>query len=131
SDLALKRRPLTMFVVCASAHWEGYMTKSSVPDRARLNASLKEMVRRILVTGHPQKIILFGSRARGDARPDSDYDLLLIEPSDQSRYRRALVGLAPAKDILVWTPEEVAEWREVPNAFITAALSEGVVLYEQ
>ncbi|MFZ1239525.1 MAG: nucleotidyltransferase domain-containing protein [Anaerolineae bacterium] len=113
------------------------MTKSSVPDRARLNASLKEMVRRILVTGHPQKIILFGSRARGDARPDSDYDLLLIEPSDQSRYRRAardrraLVGLAPAKDILVWTPEEVAEWREVPNAFITAALSEGVVLYEQ
>ncbi|MFZ1475447.1 MAG: nucleotidyltransferase domain-containing protein [Anaerolineae bacterium] len=37
------------------------------------------MVRRILVTGHPQKIILFGSRARGDAQPDSDYDLLLIE----------------------------------------------------
>lgn len=32
---------------------------------------------------------------------------------------------------LRWTPEEVAEWREVPNAFITAALSEGVVLYEQ
>jgi predicted nucleotidyltransferase len=113
------------------------MAKSSVPDRAKLNASLKEMVRRILVTGHPQKIILIGSRARGDARPDSDYDLLLIEPSDQpryrraARYRRALVGLAPAKDILVWTPEEVAEWREVPNAFITSALSEGVVLYEQ
>ena len=76
------------------------------------------------------------ARARGDARPDSDYDLLLIEPSDRpryrraARYRRALVGLAPAKDILVWTPEEVAEWREVPNAFITAALSEGMVLYE-
>ncbi len=65
------------------------------------------------------------------------YDLLLIEPSGQpryrraARYRRALVGLAPAKDILVWTPEEVAEWREVPNAFITTALNEGLVLYEQ
>ena len=70
------------------------MTKSSVPDRARLNASLKEMVRRILVTGHPQKIILFGSRARGDARPDSDYDLLLIEPSDQSRDGRAIGPMA-------------------------------------
>jgi predicted nucleotidyltransferase len=113
------------------------MAKSRAPERARVDTSLKEMVHRILATGNPQKIILFGSRARGDARPDSDYDLLLIEPSDlpryrrAARYRRALIGLAPAKDILVWTPEEVAEWREVPNAFITAALSEGVVLYEQ
>ena len=102
-----------------------------------MDTSLQEMIHRILAAGNPQKIILFGSRARGDARPDSDYDLLLIEASDlprfkrAARYRRALVGLAPAKDILVWTPEEVAEWREVPNAFITAALSEGVVLYEQ
>lgn len=113
------------------------MAGSGVAERARLDASLKEMVHRIRATGNPQKIVLFGSRARGDARPDSDYDLLLIEPSDQpryrraARYRRALVGLASAKDILVWTPEEVAEWREVPNAFMTAALSEGMVLYEQ
>jgi len=113
------------------------MAKSRAPECVTLDASLKEMVHRILATGNPQKIILFGSRARGDARPDSDYDLLLIELSDQpryrraARYRRALAGLAAAKDILVWTPEEVAEWREVPNAFITAALSEGVVLYER
>jgi uncharacterized protein len=95
------------------------------------------MIRRILATGHPQKIILFGSRARGEARLDSDYDLLLIEPSDlprykrSARYRRALVGVVPAKDILVWTPEEVAEWHEVPHAFITTVVREGMVLYEQ
>jgi predicted nucleotidyltransferase len=95
------------------------------------------MIRRILATGQPTKIILFGSRARGEARPDSDYDLLLIEPSDlprykrAARYRRALLGVAPAKDILVWTPEEVAEWQNVPNAFITTVVREGVVLYEQ
>jgi uncharacterized protein len=95
------------------------------------------MIRRILATGQPQKIILFGSRARGEARPDSDYDLLLIEPSAlprykrAARYRRALVGVAPAKDILVWTPEEVAEWCNVPNAFITTVMREGLVLYEQ
>ena len=103
----------------------------------QIDAQLNEMVRRILTAGSPQKIVLFGSRARGHARPDSDYDLLLIEPSEQprhrraARYRRALVGLASAEDILVWTPEEVAEWRDVPNAFITEALREGVVLYER
>jgi predicted nucleotidyltransferase len=99
--------------------------------------TLKQIVQRILMVGNPQKIILFGSRARGDARPDSDYDLLAIESSDlprhkrATRYRRALVGVCPAKDILVWTPEEVAEWRNVPNAFITTALREGIVLYER
>ena len=107
--------------------------KSQAPH---MDASLQEMIHRILAAGNPQKIILFGSRARGDARPDSDYDLLLIEPSDlprykrAARYRRALVGLAPAKDILVWTPEEVAEWRDVPNAFITGVVREGIVLHE-
>jgi len=95
------------------------------------------MIRRILAVGEPQKIVLFGSRARGDARADSDYDLLLVEPSvlprhkRAARYRRALTGLAGAKDILVWTPEEVAQWRDVPNAFVTAAVQEGVVLYER
>ncbi len=113
------------------------MVRSNVPEREWLDPSLREMVRRLLAVGSPQKIILFGSRARGDARPDSDYDLLLIEPSDlprhrrAARYRRALIGLAPGKDILVWTPQEVAEWSEVPNAFITCALKEGIVLYEQ
>jgi len=113
------------------------MPKSKTIRQTKVDAALQEMIQRITTTGNPQKIILFGSRARGDARPDSDYDLLLIEPSDQprhrraARYRRALIGLAPAKDILVWTPEEVAEWRDVPNAFITAAINEGIVLYEQ
>ena len=95
------------------------------------------MLQRILRAGDPQKVVLFGSRARGNARPDSDYDLLVIESSSQPRtkraakYRRALTGVYPAKDIVVWTPEEVAEWRDVPNAFVTAALSEGIVLYER
>ena len=45
------------------------MAGSGVTERARLDASLKEMVHRIRATGNPQKIVLFGSRARGDARP--------------------------------------------------------------
>jgi predicted nucleotidyltransferase len=98
---------------------------------------LGEIVQPILKVGNPQKIVLFGSRARGEARPDSDYDILIVEPSTLPRYkravayRRALTGLALAKDIVVWTPEEVAEWRNVPNAFSTTALNEGIVLYER
>jgi len=107
------------------------------PGRPRSDVVVQEMVQRILKAGNPQKVVLFGSRARGDARPDSDYDLLVIESSSQPRYKRAakyrrvLTGVCPAKDIIVWTPEEVAEWRNVPNAFITTALNEGVVLYER
>lgn len=98
---------------------------------------LDDMIQRILAAGNPQKILLFGSRASGKARADSDYDLLLIEPSTlprykrAARYRRALIGAAPAKDILVWTPAEVEAWSGVPNAFITTVMREGVVLYEE
>ena len=48
-----------------------------------------------------------------------------------ARHRRALIGLAGAKDILVWTSDEVTLWRDVPYAFVTTAVQEGVVLYER
>ena len=97
---------------------------------------LDGIVARILAVGTPRRIVLFGSHARGDMRPDSDLDLLIIEESDlprfkrAARYRKALLGFFPAKDIVVWTPEEIREWRGVPNAFITTILSEGKVLHE-
>lgn len=97
---------------------------------------LEEIVHRLLSEATPQKIVLFGSRNRRDAHPDSDYDLLIVEQSELPRYkraakyRRALRGLHIAKDIVVWTPEEIKAWRSVPNAFITRILREGRVLYE-
>ena len=96
---------------------------------------LNELVRRVLSVGSPHKIVLFGSRGRGDARPDSDLDLLILEDSELPRYQRSpryyhvLTGLFPSKDIVVYTPEEVQEWSGVPNAFVTVALREGRILY--
>jgi predicted nucleotidyltransferase len=97
---------------------------------------LRELVRRVLSVGSPRKIVLFGLHAAGRARPDSDLDVLIVEESSlprykrSARYRRALCGLFPAKDIVVWTPAEIEEWRVVQYAFITTILATGKVLYE-
>ncbi len=89
---------------------------------------------RVLLVGDPDQIVLFGSRTRGDARRDFDPDLLVVEPSDlprfrrPTRYRHALRELRPSKDLIVWTPEEVADGSNVPNAFIADAPGEARVL---
>ena len=96
-----------------------------------------DIVRRIVETAQPEKIILFGSRARGDARPNSDFDLLVIKESDEPGYRRdaplyvALAGLNVPVDVMVYTPEEVTDWSGVPQAFVTTAVREGKVVYER
>ena len=96
---------------------------------------LQEAVRRLRKAVMPERIILFGSRARGDGRPDSDFDLLVIAESDEPRWVRSaplytlLADLPAEVEILVYTPEEVREWEGVPQAFLTTALREGKVLY--
>lgn len=98
---------------------------------------LNQVVERILQVVRPDKIILFGSCARGEATEDSDLDLLIIQSSSLPRYKRstpvrlALKGLFPSKDILVYTPEEVKEWETASTSFISTVLREGRVLYER
>jgi predicted nucleotidyltransferase len=73
----------------------------------------------------PQRIILFGSAARGDADAASDVDLLVI--------KEAMARLCPAgirADILVYTPKEIEAMLEEENPFITQALRNGKVVYE-
>ena len=92
---------------------------------------------RIVKAVNPAKIILFGSYAHGQPHESSDLDLLIIMTSEQPRWRRAipiynaLRGLLVPKDIVVYTPEEVEAWSEVPQAFVTTALRKGSVLYEK
>ncbi len=101
------------------------------------DSPLGEIMKRIRAEVDPDRIILFGSRARGEARQDSDFDLLVIKESDEPRYRRAaplytlLADLPVEVELMVYTPAEVREWSNVPQAFVTTALREGKVLYER
>ena len=102
---------------------------------------LSDMVQAIVTEVDPEQVILFGSRARGDAREDSDVDLVVVEsaPFGNGRSRRreavrlwrALSGLGVAKDILVYSRDEVEYWRDSLNHVLARALREGRVLYER
>ncbi len=98
---------------------------------------LNEMVRRLVDIIHPDKVILFGSRARAEHRSGSDFDLLVIAESERPRHSRSaelygvLKDIIVPTDIIVYTPHEVEEWSQVPQAFVTTVVREGRVLYEK
>lgn len=102
---------------------------------------LCQVVRTIVSEVAPETIILFGSRARGDARPDSDVDLLIVEtePFSPQRSRRkeaarlymALRSLGVSKDILLYSREEFDHWKNSLNHVVGRAYREGRVLYSQ
>ena len=95
-----------------------------------------QIVSRIRRRVNPKRIILFGSRAKGKGRPDSDYDVLVISESVKPRYKRAapiyaeLADLPVEVDAVVYTPQEVAEWQDVSESLVSTALKHGIVLYE-
>ena len=96
---------------------------------------IDRMVARIVKRFHPERIILFGSYARGDAGPDSDVDLLVVMPVEGSKREQAvkirleLHNLRVSKDIIVSTPEEFAWRKEVVGTIEYPAVREGKVLY--
>jgi len=85
----------------------------------------------------PDRVYLFGSRARGDAAPNSDYDFLVVVPhSEKPRYRRdqeaylALCGSGAAKDIIVLTRAEFESSSRAASSLTSAVLREGILLHE-
>jgi len=102
-----------------------------------LTDQIPEITRRIVQTSNPEKIILFGSYARGNFGVDSDLDLLIIVPGakhlrqESIRVRRALRGLLVPVDIVVATPEQITRLGNMAGLVYQAALSEGRVLYER
>lgn len=96
---------------------------------------IDKMARRLARRFKPERIILFGSHARGTAGPDSDVDLLVVMPLTGSKrdkeieMRIALHDIAVPVDVIVVTPDEVARRRNIPGTIVRPALLEGKDLY--
>ena len=94
------------------------------------------VVQRIVERFHPLRVVLFGSHARGDARPDSDVDLLVVLAEVGNRREatveilRTLSDLRVAVDVVVATPEEMERCGNIVGTVFRPALREGRVLYE-
>ena len=99
--------------------------------------TIDEISTKIAERFQPEKIILFGSYARGEATENSDIDLLVITDTDLPKPKRSapiyslLRDYPFSKDILVYTSEETEQYRNLPAAIIARALREGIVLYER
>ena len=97
---------------------------------------LTEIVRRLVDSFHPDRVYLFGSRARGDANNDSDYDILLVLPRlEDRRYRLSqrayalLRGIPAAVDVLVWSKEDFDSRLDTPASLPATVEREGRLLH--
>ena len=97
---------------------------------------LAEIVRRIVEAYSPERVYLFGSTARGDAGPDSDYDLMVLVPDDAEldrrragRAYRALWDIGRAADILVWTRSAFDRRVHLAASLPATIRREGVLLH--
>jgi predicted nucleotidyltransferase len=96
---------------------------------------MQAAIERLVAAAQPTKIILLGSRARGDADDRSDVDLLVIKPRVENRYEElvaldsALAGILMPVDILLVSAAEFEERAEQPGTVERAARKEGRVLY--
>ncbi len=101
------------------------------------DAVLREMVERIVRGFDPERIILFGSQARGDAHAHSDVDLLVVMPdgTDRRAAMRAMLselcGVGTPKDVVVMTTEDVERYGTLVGTVLRPALLEGRTLYER
>ena len=100
-----------------------------------VSEQIDRMVKRIVKNFDPEKIILFGSHARGDAGLDSDVDLLVVMPVEGSivelrlDIREALYSIPVPVDIIVTTPEDFAWRKDFVGTIEWPAAREGKVLY--
>jgi predicted nucleotidyltransferase len=98
-------------------------------------SQIAAVVERLADAAQPERILLFGSHARGDARQESDLDLLVIETevadraAEMVRLRRLVRPLRIPVDILVYSHGEVNRWGNQPGSALYWALREGKVVY--
>lgn len=104
-----------------------------MPDKKIIDKII-ECVLKVVV---PETIILFGSQARGDARPDSDYDILVIKSGIENERKTARdiyrifvdIDVPIGVDVIVKTPENLEKSKKMVVSVVKEALNEGVIIY--
>ncbi|NUM80129.1 nucleotidyltransferase domain-containing protein [bacterium] len=104
-----------------------------------MNDSIQHIVDKIVQQIHPEAIYLFGSRAKNDVNENADIDLLVIEKEtfsttksrmkELSRIRKAIMPYSTPVDILLFSSDEVNEWKDSINHIIARCLREGKKIY--
>jgi predicted nucleotidyltransferase len=108
-----------------------------IVQKAMPPETIKQIVHTIVENFQPDRVILFGSRARGEADPESDLDLLIEMETElpkrerARRIRRAFTVYPCPMDIIVYTPAEMKHWAAAPASFAATVLREGKILYER
>lgn len=98
------------------------------------DAVIRELVDRIVKVAKPERILLFGSVARGTAGRDSDLDVLVIKTGVRRRalaasIYRGLIGLGRAVDVIVATPDDIRQYGNNPSLVLYPAIHEGIEIY--
>lgn len=110
--------------------------EKSGTELLRRDPALAEVIRRLVQAYEPEQIYLFGSKARGDAGPDSDYDLLVVVQDDAPPERKdsklaysVLWGTAAAADVIIWERSRFERRARVVSSLPATVLREGKLLY--
>jgi len=99
------------------------------------NSILDEIIGRIVKVAAPERIILFGTAARGNMHENSDINLLIIKPGTYNPrviaadIHLCLFGIGQAVDLVIVTPEQVEHYKNSPSMVVYPALREGRVIY--
>lgn len=101
-------------------------------------AAIRLLLDRIVARWNPQQVWLFGSRARGDSTPDSDWDLFVVvddsaadDDLDPGVGRRLRRECGVRADVIPWRASEFAEFRRTPNTLAYSVAKDGVLLHER
>lgn len=109
----------------------------TINERQRVpQAAIAEVVRHIVELYRPERLILFGSYAYGDPRPESDVDLLVVMDTELRESEQAVQILQSIEhhfgiDLIVRTPENLEHRLALGNSFLTEIVERGEVLYER
>ena len=108
----------------------------TIDKRKRIpQEAIDQVVEQIVEKFKPQKIILFGSYARGNPRPESDVDLLVVMDNKRKKSKQSLeirrhLGVMFGLDLVVYTSKRLKERVDMGDWFLRDVLKEGKVLYE-